>query len=112
MTDQFVAEIRIFPFNFAPTGWAMCNGQLLAISQNTALFSLLGTYYGGDGKSNFALPNLQGSAPMHAGDGPGLTPRFLGETGGSDTVTLIQSEIPSHPHTLRAHNGDFGNLNG
>jgi microcystin-dependent protein len=102
MADPFVAEIRIFPFNFAPKGWAWCNGQLLPISQNTALFSLLGTTYGGDGKSNFALPNLQGSAPMHPGQGPGLSLHDLGETGGSETVTLLQSEIPAHSHTLRA----------
>jgi microcystin-dependent protein len=100
MADPFVAEIRIFPFNFAPRGWAWCNGQLLPISQNTALFSLLGTTYGGDGKSNFALPNLQGSAPMHPGQGPGLSLHDLGETGGSDTVTLLESEIPAHSHSL------------
>ena len=98
--DPFVAEIRIFPFNFAPKGWAFCNGQLLPLSQNTALFSLLGTTYGGDGKSTFALPNLEGSAPMHPGQGPGLSLHDLGETGGSETVTLLQSEIPSHPHSL------------
>ncbi len=102
MADPFVAEIRIFPFNFAPKGWAFCNGQLLPISQNTALFSLLGTTYGGDGKSNFALPNLQGSAPMHPGQGPGLSLRDLGETGGSETVTLLNSEMPVHTHALRA----------
>jgi microcystin-dependent protein len=102
MADPFVAEIRIFPFNFAPKGWAFCNGQLLPISQNTALFSLLGTTYGGDGKTNFSLPNLQGSAPMHPQQGPGLSLHDLGETGGSDTVTLIQSEIPSHTHALQA----------
>ena len=102
MSDQFLAEIRIFPFNFAPKGWAFCNGQLLPISQNTALFSLLGTTYGGDGKSTFALPNLQGDAPMQAGQGPGLSLRDLGETGGSETVTLLQSEIPSHTHSLVA----------
>ena len=102
MADPFVAEIRIFPFNFAPKGWAWCNGQLMPISQNTALFSLLGTTYGGDGKSNFALPNLQGSAPMHPGQGPGLSLHDLGETGGSETVTLLQSEIPAHSHALRA----------
>ncbi|MBZ9698977.1 MULTISPECIES: phage tail protein [unclassified Mesorhizobium] len=102
MANPFVAEIRIFPFNFAPKGWAWCDGQLLPISQNTALFSLLGTTYGGDGKSNFALPNLQGSAPMHPGQGPGLSWHDLGETGGSDTVTLLESEMPSHLHTLRA----------
>lgn len=102
MADPFVAEIRIFPFNFAPRGWAFCDGQLLPLSQNTALFSLLGTTYGGNGMSNFALPDLQGRAPMHPGLGPGLSLHDLGETGGSDTVTLIQSEIPSHSHTLRA----------
>ena len=102
MADPFVAEIRIFGFNFAPTGWALCNGQLLPISQNTALFSLLGTTYGGDGKSTFALPNLQGSAPMHPGQGPGLSLHDLGESGGTETVTLLQSEIPSHNHVMRA----------
>jgi microcystin-dependent protein len=100
MSDPFVAEIRIFAGNFAPTGWAQCNGQLLPISQNTALFSLLGTTYGGDGKSTFALPNLQGSAPMHPGQGQGLSERFLGEQGGSQFVTLIQSEMPLHTHQL------------
>ncbi len=102
MADQFVAEIRIFPFNFPPTGWAFCNGQLMPISQNTALFSLLGTFYGGDGKSTFALPNLQGSAPMHQGQGQGLSERFLGEQSGSESVTLIQTEIPAHTHGLNA----------
>jgi len=100
MADPFVAEIRIFPFNFAPTGWAWCDGQLMPLSQNTALFSLLGTTYGGDGKSNFALPDLQGAAPMHPGQGPGLSLHDLGETGGSDTVTLLESEIPSHGHPM------------
>jgi microcystin-dependent protein len=99
MADPFVAEIRIFPFNFAPKGWAFCDGQLLPLSQNTALFSLLGTTYGGDGRSNFALPNLQGSAPMHPGQGPGLSLHDLGETGGSETVTLLITEMPSHSHT-------------
>jgi microcystin-dependent protein len=102
MADPFVAEIRIFPFNFAPTGWAFCNGQIMPLSQNTALFSLLGTTYGGNGQSTFALPNLQGSAPMFWGQGPGLSLHDLGETGGADTVTLLQSEIPNHSHTLRA----------
>ena len=106
MADPFVAEIRIFPFNFAPRGWAFCNGQLLPISQNTALFSLLGTTYGGDGKSNFALPNLQGSAPMHPGQGPGLSLHDLGETGGTETVTLLESEVPSHSHALNASQAD------
>ena len=100
--DPFVAEIRIFPFNFAPKGWAFCDGQILPLSQNTALFSLLGTTYGGDGKSNFALPNMAGNAPMHPGQGPGLSLHDLGETGGSDTVTLLESEIPSHSHNLMA----------
>ena len=102
MADPFVAEIRIFPFNFAPRGWAWCDGQLLPLSQNTALFSLLGTTYGGNGKSNFALPDLQGRAPMHPGQGPGLSLHDLGETGGSETVTLLESEIPSHSHAARA----------
>lgn len=101
MADPFVAEIRIFPFNFAPTGWAWCDGQLLPLSQNTALFSLLGTTYGGNGKSNFALPDLQGRSPMQPGQGPGLSLHDLGETGGSETVTLLESEIPSHSHTVR-----------
>jgi microcystin-dependent protein len=100
--DPFVAEIRIFPFNFAPKGWAFCDGQLLPLSQNTALFALLGTTYGGDGKSNFALPNMQGNAPMHPGQGPGLSLHDLGETAGSETVTLLESEIPSHQHTMMA----------
>jgi microcystin-dependent protein len=102
MADPFVAEIRIFPFNFAPKGWAWCDGQLLPISQNTALFSLLGTTYGGDGKSTFALPDLEGRVPMHPGQGPGLSLHDLGETGGSETVTLLESEIPSHSHALSA----------
>jgi microcystin-dependent protein len=102
MADPFVAEIRPFGFNFAPKGWAQCNGQLLPISQNTALFSLLGTFYGGDGKSTFALPNLQGSAPMNQGQSGGTSQRFLGEMSGSETVTLLQSEMPVHPHSLNA----------
>jgi len=106
--DPFVAEIRIFPFNFAPKGWAWCDGQLLPLSQNTALFSLLGTTYGGDGKSNFALPDLQGRAPMHPGQGPGLSLHDLGETGGSETVSLLESEIPSHSHSLMSQ-GATGN---
>ncbi|HEY0170628.1 MAG TPA: tail fiber protein [Pyrinomonadaceae bacterium] len=102
MADPFVAEIRMFGFNFAPKGWAMCNGQLLPLSQNTALFSLLGTFYGGDGKSTFALPNLQGSTPIHEGQGSGLSQYFLGQQGGSQFVTLLQSEIPVHSHAFMA----------
>jgi microcystin-dependent protein len=102
MSDPFVAEIRIFPFNFAPKSWALCNGQLLPISQNTALFSLLGTTYGGDGKSTFALPDLQGSAPMQQGQGPGLSQRSLGEQSGEQTVTLLVTEMPAHTHNVNA----------
>src|SRR6476659_1392165 len=102
MADPFVGEIRIFPFNFAPKGWAFCAGQLIPISQNTALFSLLGTFYGGDGKSTFALPNLQGSAPIQSGQGQGLSLYDLGQIGGSETITLLQTEIPIHTHTMRA----------
>ena len=106
MADPFVAEIRIFPFNFAPQGLAFCDGKLLPLSQNTALFSLLGTTYGGNGKSNFALPNLQGNAPMHPGQGPGLSLHDLGEIGGSETVTLLESEIPAHSHSIQASQAD------
>lgn len=106
MSDQFVAEIRIFPYNFPPAGWAFCDGQLLPISQNTALFSLLGTTYGGDGKSTFALPDLRGRVPMHPGDGRGLSQRFLGESGGTDGVTLLQTELPTHPHIVSASQAD------
>ena len=102
MAEPFVAEIRIFPFNFPPRGWAFCNGQLLPISQNTALFSLLGTNYGGDGKSTFGLPNLQGTTPISQGQGPGLSQYFVGENGGSETVTLLTTELPSHTHTASA----------
>jgi microcystin-dependent protein len=102
MADAYVGEIRIVPFNFAPRGWALCNGQLLSISQNVALFSLLGTQFGGNGTSNFALPNLQGSAPMNQGDGLGLTSRVMGESGGEQNVTLLTTEIPSHTHTSQA----------
>ena len=101
MADPFVAEIRIFPFNFAPKGWAFCNGQILPISQNTALFSLLGTTYGGNGQSTFALPDMQGNAPMHPGQGPGLSLHDLGEMSGSPFVTLLNSEIPLHTHSVQ-----------
>ena len=109
MSDQFVAEIRIFPFNFAPTGWAFCDGQLMPISQNTALFSLLGTTYGGDGKSTFALPDMQGNAPMQPGQGQGLSLRDLGELSGVESVTLLQSEMPAHAHAVGRALADQGN---
>ena len=99
--DPFVAEIRIVPFNFAPKGWAFCDGQLLPLSQNTALFALLGTMYGGDGKSTFALPNLQGGVALHKGQGIGLSQRSIGEMGGAQTVTLLVSEMPVHNHGVR-----------
>jgi len=102
MSEPFIAEIRIFAGNFAPRGWAFCDGQLLPISQNTALFSLIGTTYGGDGRTTTALPNLQGRAPMHPGRGPGLTARRLGERGGADTVTLSEAQMPAHTHLLQA----------
>jgi microcystin-dependent protein len=109
--DPFVAEIRLFAGNFAPNGWALCNGQILSIAQNTALFSLLGTTYGGNGTSNFALPNLQASVPIHVGQGAGLSSRILGETGGAQNVTLTTSELASHTHaavasTNTANTGD------
>ena len=105
MSEPFVAEIRIFGFNFAPLGWAFCDGQVMPISQNTALFSLLGTNFGGNGTSNFALPNLQGSVPLQQGQGPGLTPYVLGETGGAVSVTLTPSQMPSHNHALGCSTG-------
>jgi microcystin-dependent protein len=105
MASPFLAEIRIFPFNFAPVGWALCNGQSMPIEQNTALFSLLGTNFGGDGITTFSLPNLQGSAPLMPGQGPGLSPRLLGESGGEINVTLLQTQMPSHRHTVQADSG-------
>jgi len=102
MADPFIAEVRIFGFNFAPTGWAQCNGQLVPISQNTALFSLLGTAYGGDGRLTFALPNLQDALAIGAGAGLGLTPRAVGESGGSATVALTVAQMPAHGHALMA----------
>jgi microcystin-dependent protein len=106
MSNPFVAEIRIFPFNFAPKGWAFCNGQIMPLSQNTALFSLLGTTYGGDGKSNFALHNIQGRAVLSPGQGPGLSLYDLGETGGETAVTLLQTEMPSHNHPTNCSTTD------
>lgn len=102
MSEPFIAEIRIFAGNFAPRSWAFCDGQLLPIAQNTALFSLIGTTYGGDGRTTTALPNMQGRAPMHPGRGPGLTSRRLGEKVGIETVTLAEAQIPSHSHTVKA----------
>jgi microcystin-dependent protein len=105
MADQFIAEIRLFPFNFAPTGWAMCLGQLVSISQYTALFSLLGTNFGGNGTSTFALPNLQGTSPMHWGNGAGLSSYYLGEVAGSATVTLTLGQMPLHNHLIMVGEG-------
>jgi len=110
VSDPFLAEIRMFGGNFAPTGWALCNGQLMSISQNTALFSLLGITYGGDGRVTFGLPNLQGSAPMQAGLGTGLSERDLGEAGGEASVTLLSSEMPQHVHQPMAR-ASGGNQN-
>jgi microcystin-dependent protein len=102
MSEPFIAEIRIFAGNFAPRSWAFCNGQLLPISQNTALFSLIGTTYGGDGRTTTALPNLQGKAVMHPGLGPGLTSRRLGQGGGVETVTLSEAQMSSHSHSWQS----------
>jgi len=109
MSEPFIAEIRIFAGNFAPRGWAFCNGQLLPIAQNTALFSLIGTTFGGDGRTTTGLPNMQGRAPMHPGRGPGLTSRRLGQRGGTETVTLTEAQMPSHTHTMKA-SGSPGEL--
>lgn len=108
MSDPYIGEIRAFGFNFVPTGWLPCNGQLLSIAQNTALFALLGTTYGGDGKVTFALPNLQARAPLHFGQGPGLTERFQGESGGATIVTLLPAEMAAHTHTANADAGSAG----
>lgn len=105
MSEPFVGEIRMFAGNFAPRGWAFCDGQLLAVSQNDALFSLLGTIYGGDGRTTFGLPDLRGRIPIHAGSGPGLSPRRLGQKAGSEKVTLTINELPSHTHPLTATTG-------
>jgi microcystin-dependent protein len=110
MSDQYLGEIRIAAFNFAPTGWAICAGQLMNITQNTALFSLLGTYYGGNGTSNFALPNLQARAPMNQGQGAGLSARYIGDTGGEYTVALTPNQMPSHNHPVACISGG-GDMN-
>ena len=110
MSEPFVAEIRIFAGTFAPRGWAFCDGQLLPISQNTALFSLIGTFYGGDGRTTTALPDLRGRVPMHPGRGPGLTARTLGQRGGSETVTLTEAQMAQHTHSLMA-SANPGDLN-
>ncbi len=104
MSEPFIGEIRIWANNFAPNGWLPCDGRLVPISQNTALFAILGVTYGGNGTTNFALPNLQATAPMDWGNGPGLTPRELGEVGGSNSVTLLATEIPAHTHALQGYN--------
>lgn len=102
MADPYVGEIRIFAGNYAPVDWALCDGSLIRIQQNSALFSVIGTTYGGDGKTTFALPNFMGAAPIHQGSGAGLTPRTLGESGGSQTVTLLSTELPNHTHGVNA----------
>ena len=102
MAEPFLGEIRMTGFNFAPLGWALCDGQLLPINQNTALFSLLGTQFGGNGQTNFALPDLRGRVPVHQGQGNGLSPRSMGEQGGAEAVTLAQNQMPAHTHTIAA----------
>jgi microcystin-dependent protein len=105
MANPYIGEIRMVGFNFAPVGWALCNGQVLSIPQNTALFSIIGTYFGGNGTTNFGLPNLQASAPIGTGNGNGLTPRILGETGGEPAVTLLQTQMPVHAHGAACRSG-------
>lgn len=104
MSEPFVGEVRMFAGNFAPRGWALCDGQLMAVSQNDALFSLLGTIYGGDGRTTFGLPDMRGRIPIHAGTGPGLSPRRLGAKGGAENVTLTANQLPSHNHSISASN--------
>lgn len=110
-TQPYIGQISMAGFNFAPRGWALCNGQLLSIAQNTALFSLLGTTYGGDGRVTFGLPNLQGRVPVHQGTGQGLTPRVMGETSGSETVTLISTQMPMHNHLVNVTSADSTSKN-
>lgn len=102
MSNPYVGEIRLFAGNFAPAGWMLCQGQLLSIAENEVLFQLIGTTYGGDGQSTFALPDLRGRVPVHQGQGPGLSPRTLGETGGTETITLLGGQLPAHTHALHA----------
>ncbi len=109
MSEPFVGEIRMFAGNFAPRGWAFCDGQLLAVSQNDALFSLLGTIYGGDGRTTFGLPDLRGRIPIHAGHGPGLSDRILGAKGGAEKVTLTVNQMPSHGHVFQATSSNASN---
>lgn len=109
MANPYLGEIRIFPFGFAPVGWAFCDGQILPISQNTALFSIIGTFYGGNGTSNFGLPNFQGAVPIDAGVGQGLSVRVIGETGGEEDITLLQNELPAHSHSFKAFVGRGAN---
>jgi len=104
MSEPFIGEIKLFAGNFPPRGWQFCQGQLLSIAQNTALFSILGTTYGGNGQTTFALPDLRGRVPMQPGQGPGLSPRTLGEQAGSETVTLLYNQMPAHTHSLLASN--------
>lgn len=106
MSEPFIGEIRMFGGNFPPRGWQLCQGQLLSIAQNTALFSILGTTYGGNGQTTFALPDLRGRFPMQQGQGPGLSPRTLGQQGGSESVTLLSSQMPAHNHTVQASAAD------
>jgi microcystin-dependent protein len=106
MSDPFIGELKLFPYNFAPRGWAFCNGQILSIAQNTALFSLLGTTYGGNGQTTFALPDLRGRVPISSGQGPGLSNYSLGQQAGSETVTLLSNNLPAHTHTVQASTED------
>ncbi|OYY71823.1 phage tail protein [Sphingomonas sp. 28-63-12] len=104
MSEQFLGEVRMFGGNFAPTGWALCNGQLMSISQNSALFSLIGTTYGGDGVQTFGLPDMRGRLPISQGTGPGLTPRVIGERAGTENVTLLTGNLPAHQHPFNVYN--------
>ncbi len=110
MSEPFIAQVQIFPYNFAPRGWAFCDGQLLPLSQNTALFALIGTLYGGDGRTTFGLPDLKGRAVVHPGNGPGLSPRTLGQRGGVENVTLSEAQMASHRHTMQASGDDANSL--